>query len=167
VTDGKWEHKESYSDTQPAAPEATMEEINAAIDLLKHGVTPSDIDVRVLKYCVQKMNANRKTAVSKKKYLEAEEWARLIELASKATEINDYTEHCVTALSDLITKRNLAGETLEELTQKWKVQFEEFEEMVEQRKKDLYAEHEREISEFDATIPDELPPRSANIPRNT
>lgn len=136
-----------------------QEEIEAALDLLLHGVPPEDFDPVTLKCCIAELNKLKKNAVEEKNYLEAEEYAQLVKKAQKAADVSNFSSHCTNKLTYYMEKQADAQDKVDEANARWDDTFQEFEQMVEQKMQDLTDQQTKELREFDENIPEELPPK--------
>jgi hypothetical protein len=139
--------------------EPAREEIEAAVDLLVHGVPAEDFDPMTLKYCVQDLMNMKRDAVSSKRYVDADFYAQLIKQIHKALDISNFSKQCTQHLTDLIEKRADAENKLEACIEMWGNLFEEFESTVDAKRKTLNDLQNQELEEFDASRPAELPPQ--------
>lgn len=143
----------------PEQDKPPQEEIDAALDLLLHGVPPEDFDPVTLKCCILQLQSLKKDSVANKNYLEADYYANLIKQASKAADVANFSQQCTSKLNELMEKQADAQDKVDEVSKGWEDTFQEFEQMVEIKMKDLTDAQTKELDEFDGNIPDDLPPK--------
>ena len=136
------------------------ETINQATQEIIDGADPNQgYDPQVLRAVSRKLNQMKNEAHAEKRYLDAEEYIKLMKTTSKAADVAEFSQHCVSTLNDLKEKETDAQQQLEELNEKWENEFRQFEEVIEEKKQALIEQHTKELEEFDNSIPSELPPK--------
>ena len=142
--------------TQPRPPD---EEVDAALELLIHGIPPEDFDVVTLRCCIEHLNQLKDDAVANGNYLEADEYARIVKKASKAASSGSLSSVAAQKLTYYLQKQADAQERVDEINAAWDETFEEFEDDVDIRMKNITDQQNKELEDFDQNIPTELPPK--------
>lgn len=140
-------------------PEPPDEEIEAALELLLHGVPPEEFDEVMLRCCVEELNLLKKEAVANKNYLEAGEYSELAKRAAKAAGAGNFHSIAAAKLSEYLEKQADAQAKVDQLNAEWDKMFREFEEMVDIRMREITDTQNDELEDFDLSMPEELPPR--------
>jgi hypothetical protein len=137
--------------------EPAKEEIDAAVDLMVHGVPPEDFDPVTLQYCIGELMGLKRQSVVAKNYVEADFYAQLIKTARRAVDISNFSAQCSQRLGDLIEKRADAQDNHDAAVDMWHGLFEEFEQTVDAKFKSLSDQQSKELEEFDGSRPEGLP----------
>ena len=136
------------------------EEVDAALYLIQQGASPQDgFDQATLRAVVKKLSIEKNQASVEKDYLRAEKCSRLIKVISKAADVADFSSQAATTISELLEKKEDSQCIVDEINAKWDKTFEEFELVVQEKSKELLSKHTQQLDEFDASIPDTLPPQ--------
>ena len=151
--------KKSSRPKTPETPKPPDEEIDAALELLIHGVPPDDFDKVTLRYCVENLNQLKEDAIANGNYLEADEYAQLAKKASKAANSGSFSSVVSAKLAHYLEKQASAQETIDEINAQWDKIFQEFEDDVDAKMKEITDEQNRELDAFDQSVPDDLPPK--------
>jgi hypothetical protein len=133
------------------------EEIEAALDLLLHGVPPEDFDPVTLRCCMDELAKLKKEAVAHKNYLDADRYAQLIKQSQKACDVSTFSALCTGQLGYFMDKQADAQEKVDEANGQWDETFQQFEEMVNAKMAELTDNQNSELDAFDASRPDDLP----------
>jgi hypothetical protein len=134
-----------------------QEEIDAAMDLLLHGVPPDDFDPSTLRFCIEELVALKKNAIDAKNYIEADHYAQLIKHSQKAADVSNFSIQCTHKLAYFQEKYADAQDKVDETNETWSKVFSEFEEMIDAKMQELIDSQNQELEEFDRLRPDELP----------
>ncbi|OHT12779.1 hypothetical protein TRFO_17233 [Tritrichomonas foetus] len=144
---------------QKQPDEPPQEEVDAALDLLLHGVPPEDFDPATLRCCIKQLQELKKDSVANKNYREANYYSELIKSSMKASDIAGFSTQCTQKLGYLMEKQADAQEKVDEINENWIQQFQEFESMIDAKMQALTEQQTRELEEFDQNMPDDLPPK--------
>jgi hypothetical protein len=138
-------------------PPPPSDEIEAAIDLLFHGVPPEDFDPLILRFCIEKLTILKRDSIRDKNYLEADYYSQLIKQSQRAADIGTFSLQCTHKLEYFIQKQCDAQDMVDETVAGWARLFREFEETADSKLRDLTQAQNDEIDAFDRSCPDDLP----------
>ena len=141
------------------ANEPPQEEVDAALDLLLHGVPPEDFDPATLKCCIRELQKLKKDSVMNKNYREANYYSELIKASNRAADVAGFSSQCTQKLGYLKAKQMDAQEKVDDINDYYIQQFQEFEEMIDSKMQAMTDQQKQELEEFDRNIPDDLPPK--------
>jgi hypothetical protein len=142
---------------KPTPERPPQEEIDAAMDMLLHGVPPDDFDPVTLHFCIDELIALKRGAIEQKKYIDADRYAQLIKQSQKAADVSNFSIQCTHKLAYFQEKYADAQEKVEETVETWAKLFGEFEEMIDAKMQEMVDSQNQELDEFDRTRPEELP----------
>jgi hypothetical protein len=122
-------------------------------------VPPEDFDPPTLRQCQQELLTLKRDSVANKRYLEADFYANLFKQCQRAADVSRFSDCCSEQLSYFLEKESDARAKLAETNQLWHDVFRDFESAVDEKIANLEAAQARELAEFDAQRPADLPAR--------
>jgi hypothetical protein len=131
--------------------------MEAALDLLFHGVPPEDFDPVILGFCIARLTSLKSDAIREKNYLEADYYAQLVKHSQKAVDLGNFSSQCAGKLGYFMQKQADAQDMVDETNEHWMRLFREFEETADAKLRDLTDAHNAELDEFDRRRPSDLP----------